>query len=72
LAIKQVDYRFGGAAFAWRGISYTTSEKVVDLGPHSSVDREDENLAAADCRWTLPCQRHCFGGYKKKEGLMLK
>ena len=30
----------GIAAFAYQGISYTTSEKVVDLGPiHMSADR---------------------------------
>jgi hypothetical protein len=30
----------GVAAFAWQGISYTTSEKVVDLGPiHLSAEK---------------------------------
>jgi hypothetical protein len=30
----------GIAAFAWQGISYTTSEKVVDLGPiHMTAEK---------------------------------
>lgn len=35
---------FGLAAFAWQGISYTTTEKVVDLGPLQVTAEETKTL----------------------------
>ena len=60
----------GIVAFAYQGITYTTKEKVIDIGPIEMTADSTENFSAAADRWSCgTCGRHCIADRGKEKGL---
>jgi len=49
-------------SFAYQGITYTTREKVVDVGPFEATAKKRENYTASAHLWRhCPRRRHRLG-----------
>ena len=59
-------------AFAYQGFTFTTREKVIDLGPiHMTAEKTRTIPLPPIVGWYFPRGRHRVAGRGKEEGLMV-
>ncbi|MCK7504661.1 MAG: DUF3185 domain-containing protein [Desulfobacterales bacterium] len=60
----------GIVAFAYQGITYTTREKVVDIGPLQMTAEKTHTLPLPPILGGIALVgRHCIAGHGKQKGL---
>ena len=60
----------GIVAFAYQGITYTSREKVIDIGPiHATADTQ-KTIPLSSRGWSGACWRDRVGAGRSQEGVV--